>query len=181
MNSEEIYFDEILDYFRLGLRLGVVSKKEMIAWVDKHLLNDTLKERQHILVELSLVQKDSIKTISAFISDVIGIKSTLLGCRLLLGRLGRAKNIEELIPKLGCVLETMPLFEIEIEQMEIICFDFDADQLYFSFSEEDFEVAKVKAVRFFQLYDEYKIKNLHELEEKEKKLLDHLYGISNIR
>lgn len=179
MHLEEIFFEEILDYFRLGLKLDVVCKKEIIAWADRHLLNDRLKDRQHVLVELSLVQKQSVKTVSAFISSLIGIESTILGCRLLLGRLGSIKAIEKVIPSLDRMLERMPLFEIELEKIGLICFDFDVDQLYYYFSEKEFELAKTRAADFFQLYNEYNIEHLDKLEEKEKKLLNNLYNIPN--
>lgn len=169
MDGEEKFFVEILDFFRLGLNLSVLSKNEIIEWADGHLLKNTLLAQNDVLIELSLSQNTSNKELSMFLGEIIGIKSTVLGSRLLLGKLYELDDLKKITPVLDEFIQLMTLHE-EDELIEDIDFYFDRNSQLWGMEEELIEEYQKKAKRFFSLYQHYKIKNLNQIKEIDEKL-----------
>lgn len=156
-------FTYTLDFFRLGLNLTVLKKSSLIQWADQHLMDNTWPDYNHLLVDFSLCQANSVKETTALISEVIGQASTRTGGRLFLGHLYRQQDLQSTTHALGYFLPLMALSSEEEEKVEEIYFNFKFDSHFYPMQEEDIQRAQKEALAFLSLYERYTLDNLAHL------------------
>jgi hypothetical protein len=178
VDYEEKFFVEILDFFRLGLNLSILSKDDIIEWADGHLLKNTLLAQKDVLIELSLSQNTSKKELSMFLGEIVGIKSTVLGSRLLLGKLYEINDLEKIALILDGFIQLMTLNE-EHGLIEDIDFYFDKNSQLWGMEEELIDKYQEKAKLFFSFYREYRIENLNQIKEIDEKLSKKLFDFES--
>jgi hypothetical protein len=179
INNDKYLSHSILDFFRQGLRLSIVSKEEIIKWADFHLLNNTLKDYIDILVELSLSKSKTKSEITALISENIGTESTTLGSRFSLGKLFKLNNKENTLSKLGQLIEFMKLSEIEENFIEDLYYDYEYKKSLPYSNQKEFPEEEIEALKFLKNYENFNIDNINQYEDLEKKLFEQLHNTSN--
>lgn len=168
MKSNYNLFKSTLDFFRIGLKLAVLEKEEIAQWADSCLLNNCYLEQQHIIAELALVKEKSTKELSAFISGVIGIETTILGNRLFLSRLYQIADLEKIMPTLKGFIKLMNLPELEEEAVRNLYYEPNFGiPIYPSTQEEILETQK-KAIHYLKIYADFRLEKLAQLELIEK-------------
>ena len=175
MTNKETLFFYHLDFFRLGLLLSVVKKTELINWADNQLVAENWGAYNDILADLSLCQETSEKELAALLTTLIGTPcSTIIGSRLLLGRIYALYDLKQTTTYLENFISLMTLSEEEKEEVEEIYFQFNFDSHCYPMTVENIQQAQENALDFLQLYQDYTLQNLEQLATIEAALMSKL-------